>query len=103
MLLSTTTVVAEGAATVGASEDDYTKVTLGVADEVLLNSNSKAGGFNIQINTLNATYPVEMPAKAQGEKNMANSKQDVIDAYGASKTLFLSDSTGTMSLVNPNE
>lgn len=103
MLLSTTTVVAEGAATVGASEDDYTKVTLGVADEVLLNSNSKAGGFNIQINTLNATYPVELPAKAQGEKNMANSKQDVINAYGASKALFLSDSTGTMSLVNPNE
>ncbi|MBO5528468.1 MAG: hypothetical protein J6A47_04010 [Bacilli bacterium] len=103
MLLSTTTVVAEGKATIGASEDDYTKVTLGVADEVLLNSNSKAGGFNIQINTINATYPVEMPAKAQGEKNMANSKQDVIDAYGASKALFLSDSTGTMSLVNPNE
>ena len=102
MLLGTTSVDKTGTATIGASEDDYTKVTLGTATDVLLNSFSKAGGFNIQVNTLNQEYPVELPAKAQGEKNMANSKEDVINAYGQGGVVFLSDSTGTLSLVDPN-
>ena len=102
MLLGTTSVDQVGIATIGQSEDDYTKVTLGTAKDVLLNSFSKAGGFNIQVNTLDQEYPVELPAKAQGEKNMANSKEDVINAYGQGGVVFLSDSTGTLSLVDPN-
>ena len=102
MLLGTSSVCQFGQATIGKSEDGYTKVTLGQADEVLLNSFSKAGGFNIQVNTVDQEYPVELPAQAQGEKNMANSKADVINAYGQGGVFFLSDSTGTMSLVDPN-
>lgn len=102
MILGTTTVNDIGKATYGSAEDGYVQVNLGTADRVLLNSYSKAGGFNIQIDTDNVTYPVEMPAKAQGEKPMANSKDDVLSAYGAPAKVFFSESNGTMSLVDPN-
>ncbi|MCR5491162.1 MAG: hypothetical protein K6F32_03435 [Bacilli bacterium] len=102
MLLATTSVNTIGTATVGSSEDGYTKVTLGEADEVLLNSFSKAGGFNIQVNTVDQEYPVELPAQAQGEQNMAQSKDDVIAAYGQSVNFWLSDDSGTMSVTDPN-
>ncbi len=102
MILGTTTFNDIGKATYGTAEDGYVKVSLAAADRVLLNSYSKAGGFNIQIDTDKATYPVEMPAKAQGEKPMANSKADVIAAYGAPAEVFFSETTGTMSFVDPN-
>ena len=43
-----------------------------------------------------------MLAKVQGEKHMANSKQDVVDEYGAEKTYYASDSGSILSLTNPN-
>ena len=102
MILGTTTFNDLGKATYDSAEDGYTKVGLAAADRVLLNSYSKAGGFNIQIDTDHVEYPVEMPAKAQGEKPMANSKSDVVAAYGAPNYVYLSENSGTMSLVDPN-
>lgn len=101
MLLATTTVHNFGKVTKGDSEDGYTNYALAAADEVYLNSFSKAGGFNIAINTRNAEYPVELPAKSQGEKNMANAKADVVAAYGPAVEYYLSDSTHTFEVSNP--
>ena len=103
MNLGTTTINNYGKFSYGTSEDGYTPITLEDADKVVFNSYSLAGGYNISINTENATYPVEMLAKSQGEKNMANSKEDVVKEYGAKRTYYSSDSKNNMSLKNPNE
>lgn len=103
-ILGTTTVYNQGTYTQDASVDGYTKTTLGTASDVLLNSYSKAGGFNIQINTgdKNQVYPTELPAKTQGEKNMAQGKEDVIKAYGQEYVCYFKDGAAEMSLTDPN-
>ena len=103
MNLGTTTINNYGTYSYGTSEDGYTPITLEDADKVVFNSYSLAGGYNISINTENATYPVELLAKTQGEKNMANSKEDVVKEYGAKRTYYSNDAKNTMSLTNPNE
>ena len=103
MNLGTTTINNYGTYSYGTSEDGYTPITLENADKVVFNSYSLAGGYNISINTENATYPVELLAKTQGEKNMANSKEDVVREYGAKRTYYSNDTKNTMSLTNPNE
>ena len=103
-ILGTTTVFNHGSYAQDDSVDGYTKATLATADDVLLNSFSKAGGFNIQINTADEdqTYPTELPAKTQGEKNMADSKDDVIEAYGQEYICYFKDNSAEMSLTDPN-
>lgn len=103
MSLGTTSIINYGTYAKGATEDGITTYTLNIASEVVFNSYSLAGGYNISINTENATYPVEMLAKTQGEKNMASSKEDVVKEYGAKRTYYSSDSKNNMSLKNPNE
>ena len=102
MLLATTFVETVGKVTKGASEDGFSKMTLNVADDVLLDSYSLAGGFNIHIDTRNQTYPVELPAQTQGEKNMAQGKDDVIKAYGQEQVFYFNESGVNMSLTDPN-
>ncbi len=103
MNLGTTTINNYGKATYGTSEDGYTPLNLAAADKVVFNSYSLAGGYNISINTDNQTYPVEMLAKTQGEKNMANSKEDVVKEYGAARTYYSNNEKNILSLSNPNE
>ena len=103
MNLGTTAITNYGKYSYGTGEDGYTPITLEDADKVLFNSYSKAGGYNISINTDNQTYPVEMQAKTQGEKNMANSKADVVKEYGSKTTYYSNDTSNMMSLTNPNE
>ena len=104
MLLGTTTINSFGSCVYGTSEDGYTPLTLNRADDVVFNSYSKMGGYNISINTAdeNQTYPVEVLAETQGEKSYANSKDDVISKYGVEKTVYSNDEKNDMSLVNPN-
>lgn len=93
-----------GTYTVGASEDGYTAYTLGTADRVILNAFSLVGGFNISIDTATTDFStqVELPAASEGEKIYATSAQDVIDKYGQSQTVYISDTNNTFSLTNPN-
>ena len=102
MNLGTTTINNYGKFSYGEGEDGYTPITLASADKVLFNSYSLAGGYNISINTDNQTYPVELLAKTQGEKNMANSKEDVVNEYGPETTYYSNDTKNNMSLTNPN-
>ena len=104
MVLGTTSVVNYGEGSYGKSEDGYTPFEMKEAKDVILNSYSQAGGFSLAINTASAdqTYPAELPAKTQGEKNMAQSKEDVIKAYGAKTTVWTSDADCVMSLKAPN-
>ena len=102
MVLGTTTIVNHGTYVAGTREDGIAEYTLNAASEVLFNSYSKAGGYNISINTQNQTYPVELLAKTQGEKNMANSKEDVVKEYGPEATYYISTSKNELSLTNPN-
>ena len=102
MNLGTTTINNYGKITYGTSEDGYTPATLAAADKVVFNSYSLAGGYNISINTDNQTYPVEMLAHAQGEKLMANSKEDVVNEYGSARTYYFNDTKNLLSLTNPN-
>lgn len=103
MILGTTITMTTGDYTEGTSEDGYTPITLSDADDVLLNSYSLAGGFNIQIDTASKDqeYPVELPAQSEGEKNMANDKAAVISAYGKGKTVYFKDKSAGMSLTDP--
>ena len=93
---------AYGTYTAGETVDGYTAYTLNRADRVIVNSYSLAGGFDIHIDSATAEYPVEMPAEEQGEKNMAQSADDVIDAYGAQMTVYVSETGNILSLTNPN-
>ena len=102
MSLGTTSIINYGTYTKGDSEDGITTYTLNIAKEVIFNSYSLAGGYNISINTTNQSYPVEMLAKTQGEKNMANSKEDVIKEYGAGTTIYTNDGKNTFSFKNEN-
>ena len=104
MLLGTTTINSFGTCEYGESEDGYTPLTLKRANDVIFNSYSKMGGYNISINTMDAnqTYPVEILAQTQGEKSYANSKEEVIDNYGTEKTFYSNNEKNDMSLVNPN-
>lgn len=104
MVLGTTVVNTYGQGQYGTSEDGFTPYTLKKADDVNLNSYSKAGGFNIGINTAldSQTYPVELPASGEGEKVYANSKDDVINAYGKEFTVYTNDANNGMELENPN-
>ena len=104
MLLGVTSNMTFGQGTYGTGEDGITPFTLGKAEDVVLNSYSKAGGYSFAINTASAsqTYPTEMPAKAQGEKPMAQNKDDVVNAYGASFKVYTSDANCVMSLTDPN-
>ncbi len=102
MNLGTTTVITFGTYTKGASTDGYTAYTLGEATRVIVNSYSDMGGFYIGIDTDTATYPVEIPAKTEGEKNMAQSTQDVVNEYGKTTTIYVSDSNNKISLTDPN-
>lgn len=102
MVLGTTTNHTVGEYTKGTAEDGYTKYDFKAASDVLLNSYSKAGGYNISIDTRNCEYPVEMPAKVQGEKNMAEDKDDVIAQYGVAKSYYMSDSSVSFALTDPN-
>ena len=102
MVLGTTTIVNYGTTVLSEPEDGYQTVKLNAADRVIFNSFSKAGGYNIKIDTANCTYPVELLAKNQGEKNMANSKEDVVKEYGPEATYYVSTSKNELSLTNPN-
>lgn len=104
MLLSTSSYVNFGQGAYGDGEDGITPFTLAKAEDVSLNAYSKAGGFSFAINTASEsqTYPTELPAKTQGEKNMAQNKDDVINAYGVSFTVWTSDDNCVMSLNDPN-
>ena len=104
MVLGTTVVNTYGQGQYGTSEDGFTPYTLSSADDVNLNSYSKAGGFNIAINTALAsqTYPTELPASGEGEKVYANSKADVVNAYGKQSTVYTNDANNGMELENPN-
>ena len=104
MVLGTKTVVNFGNGRYGQGEDGITPYTLANADDVTLNSYSKAGGFSIAINTasVSQTYPTELPAKTQGEQNMAQNKQDVINDSGLGFTVYTSDANCVMSLNDPN-
>lgn len=104
MNLSTSAIVLYGQYEEGVAEDGSQAITLKEASQVLVNAYSKAGGFHISIDSEKSTYPVEMPAKVQGEKNMANSKEDVIKEYGAGQTLYVyTEDNNEISLTNPNE
>ncbi len=90
-----------GTYTAGISADGYTPYTLSEATRVIVNAYSDMGGFNISIDTETATYPVELPAETEGEKNMAQSKEDVVKAYGAEMTVYIGDNN-KFQLTNPN-
>jgi len=105
MLLATTSTTRFGEATLGEPEDGSYKVSLAKADEVNLASFSKAGGFNISINTADPDlqYPVELPATQQGEKNIKNNKQEVLDEVGPATDFYMFETKGLLSATNPNE
>ena len=105
MNLGTQVVAAYGTYANNGSEDGITTYTLNKAAEVVLSSYSKAGGFNILINTASKdqTYPTELPASGEGEKVYAQNKDDVINAYGQESVVYTKDTNNEMSLVNPNE
>lgn len=103
MNLGTTTVEIFGTYTEGTETDGYIAYTLSDATRVILNSYSNAGGYNINIDTDTSTYPLELPASGEGEKVMANGKEDVVNAYGKGMTVYASASNNTtFSLTNPN-
>lgn len=102
MNLGTYSIETFGTYTMGSSVDGYTAYTLNRSDRAIVNAYSLAGGFNIYIDTATATYPVELPAETEGEKNMAQSEEDVFDAYGAQMTVYVSDTNNTFSLTDPN-
>ncbi len=103
MNLGTTVITTYGTYTENGAEDGVTSYTLSQAGEVVLSSYSKAGGFKIQVNTASEkqTYPAELPAKKQGEKIEANSKEDVIKAYGEGAKIFVG-SDSVISFKDPN-
>lgn len=102
MNLGTYTYQTFGTYTTGTSVDGYTPYELSEATRVILNAYSLAGGFDIHIDTQTSTYPVEMPAQTEGEQNMAQSADDVIDAYGAAMTVYVATDGNILSLTNPN-
>ncbi len=104
MNLGTEIVSTIGDSTIGNSEDGYTAVTLNEAEDVILDSYSLAGGYNISINTTDPDqgYPVELPAQSEGQKIYANEKQDVIDAYGEEVTYYFNDNALYFSFTDPN-
>ncbi len=104
MVLGTSSIVNFGEGSFGQGEDGVTPYDLEAAEDVVLNSYSKAGGFSIAINTASEdqTYPTEIPAKVQGEQNMANSKEDVIKECGPALTVYSNDADCVMSLTDPN-
>ena len=102
MNLGTYSVESFGTYEKGTSEDGYTSYKLLKADRVILNAYSLAGGFNIYIDTATATYPTELPASGEGDKVYAQSADDVIKAYGAERTVYVSDDKNTFALSNPN-
>ena len=102
MNLGTTTVETYGTYTAGTSTDGYTSYELSEATRAIVLSYSQAGGFNITIDTETSSFPCEMPAEVQGEKNMANDASDVIAKYGAAKTVYVNDQGTTFAMTNPN-
>ena len=102
MLLGTTTILNYGSMTKENGEDGITPFVLSDADRVVMNSFSKAGGYNLSIDTLDCEYPVEMLAHTQGEKLYANSKEDVVNEYGKGMTVYTNDAKNELSLTNPN-
>lgn len=91
-----------GTYTAGTAADGYVPYTLSEATRVIVNAYSLAGGFDIHVDTQTASYPVELPAETEGEKNMAQSADDVIDAYGAEMTVYVEEEGNILSLTNPN-
>lgn len=81
-----------GTYTAGTATDGYVPYTL----------SELAGGFDIHVDTQTATYPTELPAKEQGEQNMAQSADDVIAAYGTQMTVYVQEDGNILSLTNPN-
>ena len=102
MVLGTTSVTTYGTYVDNGSADGYAKYTLNAGADAIVASYSLAGGFNIHIDTRNQTYPVELPAQTQGEKNMAQGKDDVIKAYGQEQVFYFNESGVNMSLTDPN-
>lgn len=102
MNLGTTTVETYGTYTAGTSADGYTEYRLSEATRAIVLSYSLAGGFNITVDSETSTFPCELPAQAEGEKNMANSGADVIAAYGKAMTVYVNDQGTTFALTNPN-
>ncbi len=101
MNLGTTVITNYGSYTVGASSDGYTAYTLSDADHCIFNSYSLAGGYNISIDSETATYPVELLASGEGEKVYAQSKEEVISAYGSSITVYIQDGSNIFYFENP--
>ena len=101
MCLGTTVVTTYGTYKAGASVDGYTPYELSEATRVVLNSYSRAGGYDIYVDTDTSTYPVELPAENEGEKNMAQSKEDVINAYGQAMTVYVGANAHTFELTDP--
>lgn len=104
MVLGTTSVTTYGTYVDNGSEDGYAKYTLNAGADAIVASYSLAGGYSILVNTADEeqTYPAELPAKTQGEKNMAQSKEDVIKAYGQEQVFYFNESGVNMSLTDPN-
>lgn len=103
MNLGTSSTIVYGTYETVSSEDGYTEVNLNAASELIVNSFSLAGGYSISINTAspNQGYPVELPAKSEGEKNYAQEKQDVIDYSGTGYVVYLEDGKNVFSFTNP--
>ena len=102
MNLGTEVTARYGTYVAGYSEDGISEYTLNKAAEVVLSSFSLAGGFKLQVNTTdpNQEYPAELPAQTQGEKRYANSKDDVINAYGLGTKIYVENNV--ISFNDPN-
>lgn len=82
--------------------DGYTPITLSAPTEAAITMVVYLNSTSININTQDEStvYPVELPAVTQGEKNMANSKQDVLNYAGSEVTYYL-DEIFILHLENP--
>lgn len=101
MCMGITVVTTYGTYEAGESVDGYKAYTLSEATKVIVNSYSTPGGYDIHIDTDTSTYPVELPAQSEGEKVMANSKEDVIKAYGQKLTVYVKDNAYNFTLTDP--
>ena len=74
-------------------EDGVTTIALNKAAEVVISNDIIMGGSQVSVNTAAdyQTYPVELPAQTQGEKNMANNKQEVLDKVGTGIKVFVDE------------
>lgn len=92
MLLGTTVVTATGTYEMGEASDGMTECNLAKADRILYNSYSDMGGYNTFIDSKDASYPVELAGGEQADEAA------FFDAYGAEKTVYLTEDSNVFSL-----